>query len=284
MKREENVTCWVDCWNSSLNESDTTTDEMQAARWNTRADQFGKDLDDVRKQQKTADFFDLMDEAGFSPKGARVLDIGCGYGSLSIPLAQAGAAVTSLDISSGMLHRVKETAERERLNITPLECSWWSADIDHLGFRNAFDLVVASMTPAIRDVETFDRMMACSRKFCYYSNFLRKDSGKIPADIHTRVPGLTPKRPIFAGGFLYPFMYLYTRGFCPVIRFTHKSEHYTQDWAEAAAGAIDYFQFEGDLPDETREKIREYFKSIAVNGRYISTSEKYTGMMAWQVE
>ena len=274
----------MDCWRSILQESDTVTDEIQAARWNKRANHFAKDLDEERREKKTVEFFNLLDEAGFSPEGSRVLDIGCGPGSLSIPLAQAGAEVTSLDISTGMLDRLVETAKREGLRINPVECSWWTADIDRLGFRNSFDLVIASMTPGIRDVETFDRMMACSKKYCYYSNFIRKNPDKIPGEIYVRILGEAPHSNTFAAGLLYPFMYLYTLGFHPIIKFNHKSVSHELNWAEAAEKAIDYLQPSQDLSDEIKEKVREFYRNNSHNGKFNADYEKYSGMMIWSVD
>ena len=51
--------------------------------------------------------------------GMKVLDIGCGPGRLTIPIAeQVGpkGEVTALDIQPGMLHRVKEKAQSVKLN------------------------------------------------------------------------------------------------------------------------------------------------------------------------
>ncbi|MFH0967157.1 MAG: class I SAM-dependent methyltransferase [Methanobacteriota archaeon] len=267
-----------------MHETDIITDEMQAVRWNRRADTFAKDMDEERKQKKTADFFNLLDEAGFQPFGATVLDIGCGTGSLSIPLAQAGAEVTSLDISSGMLGRLREIAEHEGIQINPIECSWWTADIDKLGFRNKFDLVIASMTPGINDVETFDRMMACSKKYCYYSNFIRKNPDKVPSDIYVKILRKAPQSDTFAAGLLYPFMYLYTLGFHPIIKFYHKSVRREQDWSDAAEKAIDYLLLSQTLSDEMKEEIREYYKDHSTDGRYNADYEKYSGMIIWSID
>ena len=201
MIQNESRKCWLDCWRASLQESDFISDEKQAIRWNKRSEYISRDVSDERKQKKIVEFFRHLKEAGFHPSGAKVLDIGCGTGSLSIPLAEAGAEVTSLDISTGMLIRIKETAELEGLAINPVECSWWTADIDKLGFRNKFDLVIASMTPGIRDAETFERMMACSRKYCYYSNYIRVNPDKIPGDIYVRILGESPKKMTLEHGF-----------------------------------------------------------------------------------
>jgi len=281
MVLNETIHNWINCWSSSLDEGYYTSDEEQAASWNKRAESFGKDVEEERQRKKNSDFFNLLEEAGFNPVGSRILDIGCGPGTLSIPLAQAGADVTSLDISSGMLDRLKEVAVRDNLSITPVECSWWTADIDALGFRKSFDLVIASFTPGIKDVETFDRMVACSRRFCYYSNFIRKDPAKIPCEIYTRILDTIPRDNIFASGFLYPFMYLYTLGFHPIVKITHKSEGRDQNPEEAAQKAIDFLSLRQVLTEENKEKIREYYRNSSINGMYHTQSEIYKAMMIW---
>lgn len=284
MVLNETVHNWINCWKSSIDEDYYTSDEQQAASWNKRAEHFGKDVEEERQRKKNEDFFNLLEEAGFNPAGARILDIGCGPGTLSIPLAQAGAHVTSLDIASGMLDRMKEIADREHLSITPVECSWWTADIDVLGFRNSFDLVIASFTPGIKDVDTFDRMIACSKRFCYYSNFIRKDPAKIPCEIYTRILETIPQDNIFASGFMYPFMYVYTQGFHPIVKVTHKSEDRNQNWEEACEKAIDYISLRQELTLEIKEKIREYYKNASIDGLYRTHSEIFKGMMIWSVE
>ncbi|MDD3573962.1 MAG: class I SAM-dependent methyltransferase [Methanospirillum sp.] len=274
---------WINCWNFAIDDDFFTSDIQQAENWNKRAEDFGKDVEEDRQRKKNIDFFNLLEKIGFNPFGARILDIGCGPGTLSIPLAKAGAQVTSLDISSGMLDRLKEIAERDNLPITTVECSWWTADIDELGFRNAFDLVIASFTPGIRDVETFNRMTACSRGFCYYSNFIRKDPAKIPCKIYTQILGNLPRDNIFAAGFMYPFMYLYTLGFRPVVNITHKSEDRDQSWDEAAEKAINFLLLRQNLTDDEKEKIRDYYRYSSIDGRYLTHSELFKGMMIWDI-
>ncbi|NLV27029.1 MAG: class I SAM-dependent methyltransferase [Methanomicrobiales archaeon] len=284
MIQDENVQCWINCWNSTADTINFLSDDIQAERWNKRADSFGKNLEEKRKKQKDADFFKLLDEVGFNPEGATVLDIGCGPGSLTLPLARAGAKVTSLDISSKMLERLKETAENEDLSISPIECSWWTADIDTMKFRNKFDLVIASFTPGIRDVETFDRMISCSKKYCYYSNFIRRDPVKIPPDIYIRILQKVPEQEFFAAGFFYPFMYLYTLGFQPIVKINHKTEDQNQSWEEAANSTIGYLEMKHEISDENRNKIMEYYKNCSENGIYTTHSETYKGMMAWALD
>lgn len=284
MTQDNNVKCWVDCWKASIQNDRIVTDEMQAARWNERADQFAQSMDDERRQKRTAGVLEFLEEAGFSPEGARVLDIGCGPGTLSLPLARAGADVTALDISTGMLDRLRETAQNEGLRINAVECSWWTADIDKLGFRNKFDLVIASMTPGVRDVETFDRMMTCSRQFCYYSGFVRREeTDGTRREILGKILGEEPHNHTRAPGLVYPFMYLYVLGYRPLVRFASASRIHEQDWAEAAEKTIKALGRNRDISGDIEEQIRECYKNASPDGRYRSEAEVCRGMLVWSV-
>ena len=55
--------------------------------------------------------------------GSRVLDAGAGTGFLSLSAARLGHRVTALDLSAGMLARLREAAARERLEIEVVEAS-----------------------------------------------------------------------------------------------------------------------------------------------------------------
>ena len=71
----------------------------------------------------------------FAPSaGARVMDIGCGPGRVTIPLARAvgaGGEVIALDVQAGMLARVAEKAASEGIaNVRLLQADIRSARID----------------------------------------------------------------------------------------------------------------------------------------------------------
>ena len=246
--------------------------------------------------KRTENIFALLNEAGFEPKGAKVLDIGCGPGTLAIPLAEAGAEVTAVDIASGMLDRLRATAKEENLTIDAKELSWWTADIDELGFRKRFDLVLASMTPGINGVDSFEKMMACSSGLCYYSNFVRM--GMNPA--HEEIRKLLEKKDgIAAGenrpehphdhshgpgnGLFFPFMYLYLSGYHPEIRISNFEHRVEKGPENAAERTIEMMGHGRTLDEETKEIIRNYYKNASENGTYRSDSSTYTGMMVWKI-
>ena len=49
------------------------------------------------------------------PEHGRVLDVGCGYGRVTVPLARAGFAVHGLDLSPSMIEAARTAADAEGL-------------------------------------------------------------------------------------------------------------------------------------------------------------------------
>ncbi|MBF0447766.1 MAG: class I SAM-dependent methyltransferase [Magnetococcales bacterium] len=62
------------------------------------------------------------------PKGMKVLDAGCGEGRVSRSLANRGATVTGLDISSGMLAEAKKREAKKPLRIEYVQGSFTNMD------------------------------------------------------------------------------------------------------------------------------------------------------------
>jgi 2-polyprenyl-3-methyl-5-hydroxy-6-metoxy-1,4-benzoquinol methylase len=73
------------------------------------------------------------------PDGAHVLDLACGTGNLSIPLARRGARVTGVDIAPNLLEQARERAAAENLDI-----SFEEGDAEQLSYPDrTFDAVVS---------------------------------------------------------------------------------------------------------------------------------------------
>lgn len=84
-------------------------------------------------------------------EGLRVLDIGCGKGSLSLYLASRGAHVTGLDITKGMIARC-----RKRSDLVKLDAHFIVGDAELLPFGDCFfDRVVGQRT--IHHLQNLDR-------------------------------------------------------------------------------------------------------------------------------
>jgi SAM-dependent methyltransferase len=123
--------------------------------WDKRADSFSrriKRVTDGGPWDKDDYISKMLDRIEVRP-GWTVLDIGCGPGTLTIPLAKRAASVTALDISSEMLKRLKENAGKDGLeNIRCVNSSWQEAFAG--GQPGRHDVVVASRSLMSADIKS----------------------------------------------------------------------------------------------------------------------------------
>lgn len=131
-----------------------------AEYWDQRAPGFAVKARDSRYASE------FLEHARILP-GESVLDIGCGPGTLTLPLARDGHPVTSVDFSAGMLSLLKKRADEEGLqDVTTVRASWednWEA----AGVSQA-DVAVASRSIAVTDLGMALRKLdsAARRRVC----------------------------------------------------------------------------------------------------------------------
>ena len=73
---------------------------------------------------------------GLQP-GASILDLACGYGRLTIPLAERGFAVTGLDLSETLLGQARAAATEAGVQVT-----WHKGDMRDIPWQDSFDGVI----------------------------------------------------------------------------------------------------------------------------------------------
>jgi SAM-dependent methyltransferase len=97
-----------------------------------------------------------------------VIDVGCGPGTLAIPMAKTYKSVTALDVSCSMLNYVRQNAAAEQLdNITCINKSFEETAIGTEVKRH--DVVIASRSMGyVQDLKTFLlNMDAAAKKYAY---------------------------------------------------------------------------------------------------------------------
>ncbi len=70
-----------------------------------------------------------------------ILDLCCGHGRHTIPLAQQGYHMTGLDLSQFFLQRAQADAEAKSIRVR-----WVQSDMRHIPFTNEFDAVINIFT------------------------------------------------------------------------------------------------------------------------------------------
>lgn len=86
-----------------------------------------------------------------------VIDIGCGPGRLSVPVAKKVKSVTALDVSEAMLTKCMENARREGVrNITPMRANWLAKDaVETVG---NYDIAIASRSVGFGDLAKINQI------------------------------------------------------------------------------------------------------------------------------
>ena len=141
-----------------------------AESWDRRADAFDKPLHSMSDP-----FLKLVsDTVDLSPGFTDVLDIGCGTGVMSLPLAGKVRSVTGVDVSPRMVQIAVRNAESAGAVNAEFRTVDWdvcrSADIGR------FNLTLAHMTPAIHSGETFAKMLAVSSGWCFLAGYVARES------------------------------------------------------------------------------------------------------------
>lgn len=145
-----------------------------SAFWQSMAKHYPLPFDD-RMFATTQSVLSLVRSKGVTFHNSEILDIACGTGIYTLPLAREAAMVTGLDDSEAMIDRMKNVMQAEGIqNVRPVRASWKDVDIAAQGFEKAFDIVWVSMTPAVKTAEDFDLIEKCAVKWCVFIGWGRK--------------------------------------------------------------------------------------------------------------
>lgn len=91
-------------------------------------------MDDERTLVEVEGIRDLL---GIEP-GAKILDVGCGWGRHSLELARQGFRMTGIDLSPRLLQEAEKHSAEEKLDVR-----WISADMRELAFHGEFDAAIS---------------------------------------------------------------------------------------------------------------------------------------------
>ncbi len=152
---------WMQLWKNDRIQRSWSS--KGAADWDKKASSFAKRNN--QSQYNSLFLSRLPLESSFS-----VLDVGCGPGTIALPLAREVHSVTAIDYSQKMLEILKRECRKERLtNITCVHCSW-EDDWQNYNIKPA-DLVIASRSMNVDELsEAIDKLNDYAKKYVFISD------------------------------------------------------------------------------------------------------------------
>lgn len=258
--------------------NDAGFDDKVREFWRLKARKYPSALD-PDTLAKTLRVIDMVRSRGLRIKDTIALDIGCGTGTFTIPLAREARKATGIDFSSEMIEKLRQAADDHCIrNVEALCMSWHDADLNALGFTKAFDSAWASMTMAIRSDDDLLKMQNSARDFCVYVGWGRKRDNELMNRIFSD-HGLELRPPDGAGR---TFEKLKLMGYKPELKYIDTSWRWQGSVDEAVDEMRAHVAMQGAEPDE--EIIREHLLSYA-DGEFLEhTTFAEQGVIIWKPE
>lgn len=182
-----------------------------------------------------------------------ILDIGCGPGALSIPLAKKVKEVIAIDFSALMLTELETYAAREGItNIKTYHIGWE----DDWSILPATDIVVASRSMEVLDMaQALEKMSSHARKGCYLT--YKAGGSFVDLEILNAIGKQIKMKP----DFWYIPIILYQNGYLPTIDYIT-----TNRGSIRSANAEEFIESlnwsVGGLDETQTEKAKAYYENV----------------------
>lgn len=191
--------------------------------------------------------------------GKRILDIGAGPGTLSLPLAASGSQVTVVEPARGMVEVMMETAEQEGvLGITILEHSWEDVPMESLG---RYDVIISCFSMIFQDIKkAIEKMLAVSDGCIILVWY----SGITPWE--RMVTELWPKvfEKNYAPGPKSDLLYLVLAQMGVSPEVNSYAIPYYERYESVDEAVSDIVERMGPVPDDKKGVIEEYVRSVGI--------------------
>lgn len=261
-----------------------------SADWDKRSYGWVKELTEnpvraARSERRVMETAKYLRSRGLLTEDQSVIDIGCGPGRFVVEFAKTARSVTGTDISAQMCAFGKEYAQSQGLsNVNFVPCDFSSASLDEMGWRNAFDLVFSSITPAMSTYEALKKSEEMSRGWCFQSNFI-KVTDTLADKVLSEV--LPPEmRPVERNlrVFYNLFNVLLLEGKMPETMYFKEEEDEVSPVDDAFINSALKMAPKVTHTEEMIEKVREGFQKYADENGHVSTHrEWYYGWVLWHV-
>jgi SAM-dependent methyltransferase len=279
-------------WQSAWNEANIMDSERKQTKeavdvWNRRAKSYDKNVGTESGNKRVEEALAFLDAFGALQGQKRILDIGSGPGNFTLALAKRGHEVVALDPAQSMLDILEAKLEEEpacKSRVKTVAADWVPLDLADYGWTGYFDLVFASMTPGIQDVETLNKAMAASKKYVYLSRFA---GPRTQPSVEAVWDHFNYHKPYYSLSLdiLFPQNWLYASGYRPALHFAKWAREHSQPMDEAVEEIKNVLALRMDMDANVENAIRMYVEQQAdANGLFVESKGATSAMLLWDTE
>jgi SAM-dependent methyltransferase len=229
--------------------------------WDRSADMYNQ----MAKMEKTYTLNQI--KAFETTSNDTVLDIGCGPGRISVPMAQRAKSVTALDSSEKMLAYCQQNAREAGVtNLNARLLDWKDAVVGEN--LEQHDIVIASRSPGMSDIKRISRF---ARKYAVVIAWA--NAPNIPTIIGDLFKGVdearkTPPMRINRDvGYNVTYNIIYDAGYDPNIRIV--TDGFTQDFTsrqEAYGELWKLREVPGEIPPVFKQNVDKWLTDSRTGG------------------
>ncbi len=221
--------------------------------WDKSADMYNQ----VAKMEKSYTLNQI--NAFETSKNDTVLDIGCGPGRISVPMAQRAKSVTSIDSSEKMLEYCRRNAREAGItNLDARLMDWDEAVADKNVEKH--DIVIASRSPGMTDIR---KTTSFAKKYVVFIAWA--NAPNIPTIVGDLFSGIgearnfPPMRMDRRIGYNVTYNIVYDLGYDPNIRIV--TDGFTRDYGSREEAYKDLWRLRetaGEIPDVFRTNVDKW--------------------------
>ena len=232
---------------------------------------------------KDHSFLSMIDHCGVLDNQTSILDIGCGAGTLTMALAPYVKQAVGCDLSQKMIHgAVAKAAELGLINTNFYCLNWHAIALEDLGWEKAFDVVFAHQTPAIGSYDTFDKMVRCAKKACFFRmNTRRYDA--VQSQVFEQL-GISSADKDKDRNIPLAFAYLWEHGLEPHVSYHQEVWHPIKKLEEQITWIQTRAKLYKSLTAQDEKTIAHYLSGIAKNGMVQETITTTIVTMDWKMQ
>ena len=211
-----------------------------------------------------------------------VLDVGCGGGLYSVPIARQCKHLVGTDVSPEMLKTAAYNTERYGVHNTEFHLiDWHSFELPE-DWNRRFDLVFANLTPAVQSYHTLDLMNRASKKWCFLSKPVEWKNSLVYEVVDKL--GLTRQYRTFDEDMLFAFNVLRLEGYTPHTCYKRMTWHSSGSLEKTILDISDRIEMKVCLNEAQKKRIPEIVAEYANQGLVESTTDVVYAGYCWRVD